>query len=528
MRVREVRISNGFKRFSDLTVGPLPESARLVVLLGSNGSGKSSFLEALLYWHRHSWGRHARRSPAEFYYRRPNQDTGPAVEVTMHGEGSWSQEQKKKAFHFRSAYRYTSDFNTNSIGRLAPLEESNPVDSLVEEDKSVAAHYNRLVGKGLAAYTNMQERIVNQDLYQQDVVPLASAVKRLFPDLSLTSLGNPTNDGTFLFTKGESKDFRYLNLSSGEKAAFDLLLDLYVRQAEYPESVICVDEPEAHIGLRVQKQVLDEMLRIVPAGCQLWVATHSAGIMRRAFEIATSNPESVVFLDFDDYDFDVACQMTPVVPDRSLWKKVHEIALEDLAALIAPETVYVCEGELTARGARRSFDANVLKTIFGDRFPTVEFVSGGGVTALPVLAESVTALSPGSVVRQVMDRDSRTDEAVADLRADPRVCVLSVRDLENYLLDDEILKLGSERYAGDSNAAFDAVRSVKESELAKQQYPDDVKAVAGQVFEEAKRNWDKLSQPGQDRHEFMRDVCAPLITPDTSTYERLSEDLRLA
>ena len=67
---------------------------------------------------------------------------------------------------------------------------------------------------------------------------------RLFPNLELNSLGNPLRDGTFRFTKGSSRGFAYKNLSGGEKAAFDLVLDLVVARNEYNDTIFCIDEPE--------------------------------------------------------------------------------------------------------------------------------------------------------------------------------------------------------------------------------------------------------------------------------------------
>ena len=51
MRFKSAAIKN-FKRFTDLTVENIPETARLIILAGPNGCGKSSFLDALHTWHR--------------------------------------------------------------------------------------------------------------------------------------------------------------------------------------------------------------------------------------------------------------------------------------------------------------------------------------------------------------------------------------------------------------------------------------------------------------------------------------------
>jgi recombinational DNA repair ATPase RecF len=45
MKLASIRLQD-FKRFTDVTIRGLPESTKLVVLVGANGSGKSSLFEA--------------------------------------------------------------------------------------------------------------------------------------------------------------------------------------------------------------------------------------------------------------------------------------------------------------------------------------------------------------------------------------------------------------------------------------------------------------------------------------------------
>ena len=51
--------------------------------------------------------------------------------------------------------------------------------------------------------------------------------------------------GSFRFSKGNVADFHYRNLSGGEKAAFDVILDVFVKRDEAKEAVFCIDEPGA-------------------------------------------------------------------------------------------------------------------------------------------------------------------------------------------------------------------------------------------------------------------------------------------
>ena len=52
MRIREIQLRN-FKRFTDTTITDVPRDAKLVLLVGPNGCGKSSVIDAANMWHRY-------------------------------------------------------------------------------------------------------------------------------------------------------------------------------------------------------------------------------------------------------------------------------------------------------------------------------------------------------------------------------------------------------------------------------------------------------------------------------------------
>ena len=70
------------------------------------------------------------------------------------------------------------------------------------------------------------------------------------------------------------------------------------RATELGMPSVCLDEPELHLNPDVQATVLTELMGLLPPGSQLWIATHSVGMIRRAFEISAQEPHRVAFLDF--------------------------------------------------------------------------------------------------------------------------------------------------------------------------------------------------------------------------------------
>ena len=52
MKVKKVELNN-FKRFTHLSVEDIPETVKLIVLVGPNGSGKTSFMEALNHYYKY-------------------------------------------------------------------------------------------------------------------------------------------------------------------------------------------------------------------------------------------------------------------------------------------------------------------------------------------------------------------------------------------------------------------------------------------------------------------------------------------
>ena len=358
---------------------------------------------------------------------------------------------------------------------------------------------------------------------------IRNALSTLFPELKLDSLGNPMEDGTFRFTKGISKGFAFQNLSGGEKAAFDLILDLVIARRSYNDTLFCIDEPESHMNARLQAGLLSALYDLIPENCQLMLATHSIGMMRRARDIEKECPGSVAFLDFGDLDFDKPQVIEPVNPDRSFWARAYDVALNDLAALVAPQQVVICEGEpVTNRSIRNhSLDANCYNRIFEREFPDTRFVSMGSdhqiIGDQRGLAEALRLLIGGLEVVRLIDRDDRSDAEIAKLYT-KGIRVLSRRNLESYLFDDEVLRALAIS-VDKENKADELLAKKQEICNARLNGPaDNLKLVSHKLYD-ACRNILKLTQHGNDTKAFMRDTLVPLIKQEMVVYEEMRRDI---
>ncbi|TYO69965.1 prenyltransferase/squalene oxidase repeat-containing protein [Rossellomorea marisflavi] len=190
--------------------------------------------------------------------------------------------------------------------------------------------------------------------------------------------------------------------------------------------------------------------------------------------------------------------------------------------------IVFCEGHYGGT-KNKSFDEKCYTKIFSLEFPNAVFCSAGACKDIEaeekLLFNVIEKVNPFHTIIKLLDRDDRSSEEIEELKT-RGVTVLSLRELESYLLEDEIIEKLC-KVCGKKEKT-DVVKAIKVEALKKSidrgNPIDDYKSAAGLFFTETKKILG-LTKCGNDTISFLRDTMAPLITQETNTYKLLRKDV---
>lgn len=349
MRIKSLQLKN-FKRFTDLTLQDIPENAKLVLLIGSNGSGKSSVFDAFEYLAIQN-GKY-NLSNKGYNYKKDQKELEVAIETYDFGKeglinNSWIKTNHFKAssFYGRTSFRQIPRLTKNGLGhRFDVSADSDRPPTFVDRDERFENDLEHIFGRLLKEFFRTNDD--KSEIKEKIINPINVSLERIFGQHNGTHLSLleiiPPLEGKIAeinFKKGESI-FHYNYLSAGEKEVFNILINLVARGEYYTNTVFFFDEIDLHLNTKLQYNFIKEIVENwIPDNCQFWTASHSLGFIQYAKEM-----ENAVILDFDNYDFDYTKVLVPKPKDNA---DVYEIAVnkEILPFLFEDYKIYFVENK---------------------------------------------------------------------------------------------------------------------------------------------------------------------------------------
>jgi len=332
MRIKNLEFKN-FKRFTNLIISDIPETSKLVLVIGSNGSGKSSLFDGF-DWLNRGPNKQLSEIQTAYYAKNINAEVKALIEFNS------GERIEKDGSTVKTGMEFIEKFIGRSSIRIVPkiTNNANPTQILKDQDSPTSYiendtrfindvfQYIQQINTALREPVFSGQAANTLQIFRDYIEPLNTSLLNIFGGDETTTIqiseyldASPNTPAKLIFKKGTSK-INYDLLSHGEKQIVILLINFIVRQEYYKDSIIFIDEMDCHLNTALQSNLLQEVIdRWVPENAQLWTASHALGFIEYA-----QKSEKASILDFDLLNFDLKQEISPVPKDNL---DVYEVAI---------------------------------------------------------------------------------------------------------------------------------------------------------------------------------------------------------
>lgn len=437
MKIQKLQLKN-FKRFTDLTIEGIPENTELVLLIGANGSGKSSVLDAFEVINSSI----RKTIPSiEFqndnYYQKNkgnsfkdgssfitiNSSKGKfATQILVNSNSTFSEgDLPINSFYGRTSFRQLSSLTRTALGRnLDTQNDSDRPKLYIDRDERFENDIEKITEELLRnVFLNDNS---SREIKRKYIEPINNALTNIFTfenniGLELTQIIPPLDGKTaqIIFKKGNS-EIHYNLLSAGEKEVVNILFNLLSRKDLLQDAILFFDEMDLHLNTAIQYNLLKEITENwIPDNSQLWTASHALGFIDYAHD-----SENAVIIDFDSLDFDKSQTLSPQ-PKENL--EIFELA-------VSKDTI-----SKILQGRKIVFAENTDTVIYNNlSMHNTYFFNAIDKADVFHKAKNLNTLG-------LIDRDYLTDEEVKELnKTYPFLRVLPYYSIENLLFHPDNLE----------------------------------------------------------------------------------------
>lgn len=443
MKLSSLKLTD-FKPIKNIEIDELGD---VVIIAGANGSGKTRLKHAIV---QSIQGnpimdlkiQATRKEEAEKYFngqeirlvnRQPNQLFKKYINSRKYGQGKYVgsvvQIDSKRTLE-------AITYNQINYQVTDPDEVDTPWNWGYSPFVNRWREFMNYIHQKVAAHKNKLAEAIQADPSQTGTAILESyphpleKYKLIFADIlpgkELQEI-NPAQPQEFRYKDNGGQILPFSSLSSGEQEVIKVLFD--VARKEIKHSVFIIDEPELHLHPTLTFKLIEALKSIGEHTNQFIFLTHSADLISTYY--ATGN---VFFIDSDQSGQNQAHRLSEL---KTTHKELVQLIGENLGLFAVGKKLVFIEGE------NSSIDRLAYHKIAQRVDSEIKVNPIGSVTnigALKAVEAQIRQSIFGVNMFMIRDRDGLRQEQIDSLEANGHIFCLKRRHIENYFLDEEILR----------------------------------------------------------------------------------------